>query len=101
MRPIDADEMALDELEAHISAQLKTKDRATMLINEVVHKKIQMLIADTPTIDAVPVVRCGECELRECEGRSGTIVCGKDGNSHKPDWFCADGERRAKDGHCV
>ena len=58
---------------------------------------IMHVIRSLPTIDAVPVVRCGECALRECEGRNGTIVCGKDGNSHKPDWFCADGERRSED----
>lgn len=47
-------------------------------------------IKDAPTIDAVPVVRCGECihRVREswakCTGR-------------RPDEFCSDGERRFKD----
>ena len=42
-------------------------------------------IRTAPTIDAVPVVRCGECVHRSrrpnCAGRH-------------PDWFCADGERK-------
>lgn len=45
-----------------------------------------------PTIDAVPVVRCKACILQECHGRDGLIVCNKDGDSHTPDWFCADGK---------
>lgn len=48
----------------------------------------------TPTIDAVPVVRCKDCENKECEGREGRIVCGITGDSHLPDWFCADGESK-------
>ena len=51
MRLIDADVMAVDESEAYMSAQVKVKDEATRLINEVVHRKIQMLIADTPTVN--------------------------------------------------
>jgi hypothetical protein len=52
-------------------------------------------IADAPTVDAVPVIRCRDCNNRECEGREGLIVCGIDGTSHTKDWFCADGERRS------
>lgn len=50
MRPIDADEMALNESEAYMSAQLKVDD-ITAAVNSAVHQKIQQLIADTPTID--------------------------------------------------
>ena len=56
MRLIDADALLADESEAYMKAQIelakqnadKTID-ATRYINQVVHKKIQMLIADTPT----------------------------------------------------
>lgn len=59
-------------------------------------------IDDSPTIDAVPVVRCGECKHwrrygldvsnRKEYGRCEWI----DSTTHTPyeDWFCADGERR-------
>ena len=38
------------------------------------------------------VVRCKDCPNKECEGRNGWIVCGITGESHDPDWFCADGK---------
>ena len=53
----------------------------------------------TPTVDAIPVVRCKDCkhllehdtgEL-ECEIKSGWFPV-------KPDWYCADGERRLNNG---
>ena len=37
-------------------------------------------------------VRCKDCDNKECWGRAGDVVCGIDGTSHRPDWFCADGE---------
>ena len=42
----------------------------------------------------VDVVRCKDCNNRECDGRAGTIVCGITGFSHSRLWYCADGERR-------
>ena len=48
----------------------------------------------SPTIDAVSVVRCKDCDNKECWGRAGDVVCGIDGTPHRPDWFCADGERK-------
>ena len=62
MRLIDADEMAMNESEAYMNAQVGEKvNSITRSINTIVHQKIQALIADTPTIDAVPVVRCKDC----------------------------------------
>lgn len=47
----------------------------------------------TPTIDAVPVVRCEDCrwysEKGFCKHPNGGA-----GNVRPADWFCADGERR-------
>lgn len=59
-RLIDANIMAEDESEAYISAQTSGKiSPITQGLNSVVHRKIQQLIADTPTIDPeiLPVVR--------------------------------------------
>lgn len=56
MRLIDADQMALDESEAYMAAQVQIQDNVLRGINEIVHRKIQMLLADTPAVDAVPVV---------------------------------------------
>ena len=47
-------------------------------------KDVVDMIESRPTVDAVPVVRCGECANETCS------------KIHKdmPNWFCADGERR-------
>lgn len=50
MRLIDADEMAKNESEAYISAQAKITSPVTLGLNSVVHRKMQQLIADAPTI---------------------------------------------------
>ena len=58
MRLIDADKMATNELVAFMFAQAITTDAADRHINNIVHEKIQGLIADTSTVeDAVQVVR--------------------------------------------
>lgn len=56
-RWIDANEFLADESEAYMKAQIALAKRnadktidATRYINQVVHKKILMLISDTPTI---------------------------------------------------
>ena len=51
----------------------------------------------TPTIDAVPVVRCKDCkhyETKDCANGFGW--CNRNGTGHgsTDDWYCADGERR-------
>lgn len=50
-------------------------------------------------VDMVEVVRCKDCDNKECWGRAGDVVCGIDGTPHRPDWFCADGERRKEGDH--
>ena len=62
-------------------------------------------VDDAPTIDAVPVVRCGECKwygiyYAKKDGtpdkryRPSVCLRGKYAKRRDPDWFCADGERR-------
>jgi hypothetical protein len=53
-------------------------------------------LAEAPTIDAVPVVRCGECKHRFVDGDNVRYnVCTLNHNKVQPDdWFCADGERK-------
>lgn len=49
----------------------------------------------TPTIDAIPVVRCKDCILRftnKCVLHDQAFPVNKG-----DDWFCADGERRTDD----
>lgn len=95
MRLIDADQMAVDEYEAYMSAQVQITDDLKWLVNFAAHRKIQRLIADTPTVDAVLVVRCKDCiYTRKLYGR---LVC-KYGTCSgcilREDFFCANGERK-------
>lgn len=95
-RLIDANLMALNESEAYMSAQTKIESPITLGLNSVVHRKIQQLIAYTPTVDAVEVVRCKDCikrydtdECPMCFLSGGLYVeCTQD------DGFCDLGERK-------
>lgn len=90
MRLIDADQMIVDESEAYMSAQVQITDDLKWLVNFAAHSKIQRLIADTPTVDAVPVVRC-----KDCKYTGGDFVCYRGVMvQHKPEDFCSYGERR-------
>ena len=57
--------------------------------------------AISPTVDAVPVVRCKDCKHRYfADNRIPSEqenVCGRNGIVVTPDWFCADAERREAD----
>ena len=66
MRLIDADELLILEAAAYVKAQAKTSDKVTRLVNEVVHKKIQMLVSDAPTAyDVDKIVEELEDALKE------------------------------------
>ena len=105
MRMIDADQMAVDESEAYMSAQVQITDDLKWLVNFAAHSKIQRIIADTPTIDAVPVVRCRECKHRYTEDcpmyfhasywHEGYEEYVDDDTDHtEDDYFCQEGERK-------
>ena len=58
-------------------------------------------IDDAPTIEAVPVVRCGECRhgLTSHGIPDGLVLCLKPYTERghairRSDWYCADAERR-------
>ena len=56
------------------------------------------LVGSAPTVDAVPVVRCGECKNRDPEDHK--CDCGHGILWQLPredDWFCADGERKSNE----
>ena len=86
MRMIDADQMAVDESEAYMSAQVQITDDLKWLVNFAAHSKIQRLIADTPTVDAVPVVLCRDCRKFK------TYDCRMVASGY--DDFCSYGERK-------
>lgn len=100
-RLIDANLMALNESEAYMSAQTKIESPITLGLNSVVHRKIQQLIADTPTVDAVEVVRCKDCIGRSTwfkDAETGCEICGMSGMYLKGEFdFCSYGERKYGD----
>lgn len=51
MRLIDADQFLADESEAYMSAQIQIHKTELLYLNSLVHKKIQLLIKDAPTVD--------------------------------------------------
>lgn len=87
MRLIDADAL----LERHDAYY----DRYECLV-------LRYAIEKAPTVDAVPVVRCGECG--HCEAgrkRNGEVYfyrCGFFDIEIEPQDFCSSGERRDSDG---
>ena len=103
-RLIDADQMAVDESEAYMSAQVQITDDLKWLVNFAAHSKIQRLIADAPTVDAVPVTRCKDCKYY----KSGKLLYPNKfcfrlkhptenraiGYNFGPDDFCSYGERK-------
>lgn len=97
-RLIDANQMAVDEFEAYISAQVQITDGLKLLVNFAAHSKIQSLIADTPTVDAVPVVRCKDCKRwqRHSEINRDYGGCRRYSSTMRYDDFCSQGERRAE-----
>ena len=86
MRLIDADQMAVDESEAYMSAQVQITDDLKWLVNFAAHSKIQKIIADTPTVDVVSVVRCRDCRNFK------TYNCRMFASGY--DDFCSHGERK-------
>ena len=63
--------------------------RDALRIIDELEERIAIITEGQPEI-----VRCKDCNNRECDGRAGTIVCGITGDSHSRLWFCADGERK-------
>lgn len=80
MRLIDADAL-MKELEPNNTIL------ESHLVYKMAVKHAMSKVKDAPTIDAVSVVRCGECKHRNkhfsCSGR-------------RDDWFCPNGERRSE-----
>ena len=72
-------------------------DSLSRMLDELLKKQEaqKFFVDESGKITPLPVVvRCKDCDNRECDGRAGTIVCGITGDSHSRLWFCADGERK-------
>ena len=101
---IDANRLYDAAEEKYMEDRSKTENVIARAMLSDARRKIQMLIAYAPSVDAIPVVRCKDCkyyrnhpnglcylhtEPKENErGYSGEAVC------VEPDDFCSYGERR-------
>lgn len=92
MRLIDADALSVEMFDEAFEkdSDLQKWDGGCWIR----YKLFENTIRRQPTIDAVPVVRCGECKHHEDE-EPGMVYCPNTvGGWVKNSWFCADGERR-------
>lgn len=51
-------------------------------------------VQEINAVDAVPVVRCRDCQWFDANGDYYDAYCDKNGISVEEDFFCADGERK-------
>ena len=58
--------------------------------------RFRSMVHGSPTVDAVPVVRCKDCRWACLAPQRQTATCMKKRLpfTHDYDWFCADGERK-------
>ena len=87
-RYIDADAI-YDKVEANY--------RMSEGVQHVCEREFLNLICDAPTVDAVQVVRCGECYYKDEKKRimdEDALWCRKHHMYVTADWFCADGDRK-------
>lgn len=109
MRLIDADALyeKTAEWEAQALAQVErynpTDSREEWLRWSFVLKErsaFKFDVADAPTIDAVPVIRCKDCKHHSHDAGYGYDWCNRTSGVFrvKPEDFCSRAERRSDDG---
>lgn len=94
MRLIDADALHEEMCERMTRFRALGKDRVVQNYDFA-----STVVGDAPTVDAVPVVRCGECKCY-VPGSGCEPTCSKTAGMLYPDDndFCSRGERRETDG---
>ncbi len=93
-RLIDADKMALAESAVYMAAQEIITDPSIQSANTMAHKRVQMLLDDAPTVDAVPIVRCRECKYNIGHGEADYCIRMDIFFRCHPEFFCGYGKRR-------
>ena len=102
-RYIDADAYAA-EMKTRQDACLELMNAAREMDNEKMYGQksaafsvfveAKLTLDAMPTVDAVPVVRCRDCQWFDANGDYYDAYCDKNGISVEEDFFCADGERK-------
>ena len=91
MRLIDAD--ALRDAMYHEAFEMESDMQKWESGCWIRYKMFEKHIEAAPTIDAVPVVRCKDCEHNMVESDSGIVICEIDMGLHPLNGFCSRGER--------
>ena len=69
-------------------SEIKKREHDVVLKDGALHRCFDTtMLSEIPTADAVPVVRC-----KDCQYRGSTAECLESDD----DWFCADGKRRKR-----
>lgn len=83
------------------STNIETSADEMAVIDNILFRMWQMGWLDRleqPTVDAVPVCRCCDCKWCDYPAHNSTKYgCKLFDRCVKPDWFCADGERKSDD----
>lgn len=99
MRPIDADALKATMIETleQIKANPKMDGQEMHIIAGIA--MLGEVVDDSPTIDAVPVVRCWECKYACRSSVLPLVICCHDKGlvDPKPDSFCSYGERKEEE----
>ena len=82
-----------------IDADALKKRVSELIVPDWTRTLIRSWLDSEPTVDAVPVTRCGECKYFIEPSFECRILINRDGYGEAdarvyPDYFCADGERR-------
>ena len=92
---IDANRLYDAAEEKYMEDRSKTDNVITHVMLSIARQRIQMLIANAPSVDAVPVVRCQGCKNFHRNDENDPYCADRRGLSDpKPDDFCSYGERR-------
>lgn len=97
MKLIDA-----DEYDNICREETPEQKRMTLTLKDP-KKFVKAILRSFPTVDAVPVIRCKDCQYAEythdTQGRIcyDTIYCERNDLQAIVNWFCADGRKKAGD----
>lgn len=92
---IDANRLYDAAEEKYMEDRSKTENVITHIMLSQARQRIQKLIANAPSVDAVPAVRCQDCK-NFCRNNENDPYCAdrRGLSDPEPDGFCNFGERR-------
>jgi hypothetical protein len=93
MRMIDADAFLMDSIKEKQFFIYKEDALNDIFVVNTVYGDLKKALANTPTIDAVEVVRCKDC-IKHYDSKFGYVVCLWFNKTVRADGYCSYGERK-------